>query len=170
MSHSDQQALEQRFRTILQADFGRLRRIARSYAGDGEHEDLLQEMLLQLWRALPGFEGRAKHSTWVYRIALNTALGALRKRYRQPVTHVVDHEKLLSLAPASVGDPVDASVLLDGFLAALEPIDRAVLMMSLDDLSYADIANVTGLSVNAIGIRLNRIKRRFNQTYVEDQP
>lgn len=170
MPHPEKQDLQQSFRVLLEADYGRLRHIARSYARDGEHEDLLQEILLQLWRALPGFDGRAKRSTWVYRIALNTALGALRKRYAQLTTQTMSHDDLLPLAPVSAGDPVDTDALLNDFLASLEPLDRAVLMLSLDDLPYTDIAEVTGLSVNAVGIRLNRIKHRFNQTYVGDHP
>ncbi|MGH8217441.1 MAG: RNA polymerase sigma factor [Steroidobacteraceae bacterium] len=170
MPHANEQELEQRFRELLKADYGRLRRIARSYASERDREDLLQEILLQLWRALPSFEGRANRSTWVYRIALNTALGALRKRYAQPATQTMSHDRLLPLAPVSAGDPVDADELLENFLAVLEPLDRAVLMLSLDDLQYTDIAGVTGLSVNAVGIRLNRIKHRFNQTYVENRP
>ncbi len=168
MPNPGKQELEQCFRTLLEAEYGRLMRLARSYARQGEHEDLLQEILFQIWRALPGFEGRSKRSTWVYRIALNTALGALRKHYTQPVTRAMAHAELIPLTPASVGEPVDGMALLESFLSTLEPIDRAVLMLSLDNLSYTDIADVTGLSANAVGIRLNRIKHRFNQSYVED--
>ena len=168
MPNPRKQELEQCFRALLETEYGRLMQIARSYARQGEHEDLLQEILFQIWRALPGFEGRSECSTWVYRIALNTALGALRKHYTQPVTRTMDNAELMPLTPASVGDPVDTNALLESFLAALEPMDRAVLMLSLDNLSYTEIAEVTGLSANAVGIRLNRIKHRFNQTYVED--
>ena len=170
MSNANEKEREQHFRALLEIEYGRLRRIARSYAREGEHQDLLQEILLQIWRALPGFAGRAQRSTWVYRIALNTALGALRKRYARPDMQTMSHDQLLPLASASIGDPVDADALLDAFLAALEPLDRAVLMLSLDDLSHADIAEITGLSPNAVGIRLNRIKQSFNHTYVEGHP
>lgn len=166
----DKQELEKRFRGLLQANYGRLRRITSSYAREGEREDLLQDILLQLWRALPGFEGRAKSSTWVYRIAMNTALASLRKHYSQPLTQTMSHDQLLPLTPVSAGDPIDTDALLDGFLSALEPLDRAVLMLTLDDLPYTDVAAVTGLSVNAVGIRLNRIKQRFNQIYMESHP
>jgi RNA polymerase sigma-70 factor (ECF subfamily) len=168
MSPSPQSAQEEDFRALLRENHGRLVRIARSYASAGEHEDLLQEMLLQLWRALPGYDARASRATWVYRVALNTAMDHLRKRYARPVTQAMDHAQLMPLTPASTGDPVDAEALLESFLAALTPIDRAVLMLSLDDLSYAQIAEVTGLNENAVGLRLHRIKQRFNQMYLED--
>lgn len=168
MHHDDD--LESRFRTLVRDNHGRLRRIARSYAASGEDEDLLQDMLVQIWRSLPGFDGRSLASTWVYRVALNTALGSLRKRYAQPSTTPMAHDTLVPLAAASVGDPTDPGALLDRFLAELPPLDRAVLMLSLDDLSYPEIAEVTGLNPNAVGIRLHRIKQRFNHDYVEDHP
>ena len=168
MSQSPEHAREQDFRDLLRDNHGRLVRIARSYAREGEHEDLLQEIALQLWRALPGYDARANRATWVYRVALNTALGQLRKRYARPSMHTMDHRDLMPLTPGSVGDPVDADALLEDFLAALPPVDRAVLMLSLDDLSYAQIAEVTGLNENAVGLRLHRIKQRFNQMYLED--
>jgi RNA polymerase sigma-70 factor (ECF subfamily) len=170
MRDPDDKARQARFRAVLEGNLARLRCVARSYAREGEHEDLLQEMLVQIWRSLPTFQEHARLSTWVYRIALNTALASLRRRYRQPAAHHMAHEDLLPLAPSSVGDPVDMDVLLERFLATLEPVDRAVLMLSLDDLSYAEIADITGLSINAVGIRLNRIKQRFTHTYVEDLP
>lgn len=168
MQESTDKAREAQFRQLLEENLGRLRRIARSYAAPDEREDLLQEMLMQLWRSLPGFDGRASLSTWVYRIALNTALGTLRRRYARPHERSMPHEQLLPLTPHSVGDPTDADAILDHFLALLAPLDRAVLMLSLDNLPYADIARITGLSGNAVGIRLNRMKQRFEQDYVEN--
>jgi RNA polymerase sigma factor (sigma-70 family) len=168
MSRSRKTAQEADFHALLRENHGRLVRIARSYASAGEHEDLLQEIALQLWRALPGYDARARRATWVYRVALNTAMDHLRKRYARPSLHAMDHRDLMPLTPASAGDPVDADALLEAFLAALPPIDRAVLMLSLDDLSYAQIADVTGLNENAVGLRLHRIKQRFNRTYLED--
>lgn len=168
MSHRHEPAREQEFRSLLQENHGRLVRIARSYASQGDHEDLLQDILLQLWRALPGYDGRARLATWVYRVALNTALGQLRRRYTRPRTQAMPHAELMPLTPASAGDPVDPEDLLERFLAELAPLDRAVLMLSLDDLSYADIAGVTGLNENAVGLRLHRIKQLFNKTYLEE--
>lgn len=168
MRDSTDKALEAQFRAMLTENLGRLRRIARSYAAAGEHEDLLQDMLMQLWRSLPGFDGRSSLSTWVYRVALNTALGTVRRRYAKPSELSMPPEQLLPLTAHSEGDLGDADAILDHFLALLAPLDRAVLMLSLDDLSYADIARITGLSINAVGIRLNRMKQRFEQTYVEN--
>lgn len=167
-ANNDEQHRAQ-FHRMLQENIGRLQRVARSYAAEGESEDLLQDMLMQIWRSLPGFDGRSKVSTWIYRIALNTAMGKLRQRYARPPHLAMSHEQLLPLMPHSVGDPVDADQLLDHVLVSLEPVDRAVLMLSLDDLSHADIAAVTGLSRNAVGIRLFRMKQRLEQDHVENR-
>ncbi len=161
---------EARFAALLRSQYGRLQRVARSYAPPGEHEDLLQDMLVRIWRALPGFDGRASVSSWAWRIALNTAFDALRTRYARPAMQVMAHDDLLPLSAASVGDPTDPDDLLQSFLRQLSPMDRAVLMLSLDDQPYTEIARITGLNANAVGIRLTRIKQRFNQDYVEDQP
>ena len=115
------------------------------------------------WRTAFSFDG-------IEPVGLNTALGSLRKRYTQPTTHAMQHDQLLPLVPASVGNPTDPGVLLDSFLRCLGPIDRAVLMLALDDLSYLEIAQITGINSNTVGIRLNRIKQRFNRDYVEDHP
>lgn len=162
------QNLEERFGELLRTDCARWRRIVRSYAAQGEQEDLLQEILVQVWRSLPGFDRRSKLSSWAYRIALNTAMGALRKRYREPTLVAMPHEQLLEHAMASTGDPTDPDAVLDAFLSRLTALDRAVLMLTLDDLSYAEIANITGLNSNAVGIRLNRIKQRFTDDHVEE--
>jgi RNA polymerase sigma-70 factor, ECF subfamily len=156
-----------RFAEVLRHSYRRLQGIARNYAPVGEDQDLLQEILLQVWRALPGFDGRASIGSWAWRIGLNTAFDALRRRYARPSLHAMPDDELQAIAPASVGQPVDPDALLQSFLRALPPVDRAVLMLSLDDLSYAEIADITGLNVNAVGIRLARIKKRFNQDHVD---
>ncbi|HET8554844.1 MAG TPA: sigma factor [Rhodanobacteraceae bacterium] len=88
MQESTDKAREAQFCQLLEENLGRLRRIARSYAAPDEREDLLQEMLMQLWRSLPGFDGRASQSTWV-------ALGTLRRRYARPRERSMPHEQLL---------------------------------------------------------------------------
>lgn len=168
MQAPNQKDLEGRFSELLRANCARWRRIARSYAAPGEHEDLLQDILAQIWRSLPSFDGRAQLSSWAYRIALNTAMGSLRKRYREPALLLMPHEELLSHGGASAGNPADPDDMLDAFLSRLTPIDRAVLMLSLDNLSYAEIADITGVNSNAVGIRLNRIKQRLIEDHVEE--
>jgi RNA polymerase sigma-70 factor (ECF subfamily) len=140
-------------------------RIARAYAGQ-DWDDLHQDILLQLWRGLESFEGRSAPSTWLYRVALNTALTWRRKA--APAARVTVPATETTPEPVGATGPQDPMRLLDEFLGTLNPSDRAVLLLYLDDLSYAEIADVTGLSAGNVGVRLNRLKRAFKDRYLGD--
>jgi RNA polymerase sigma-70 factor (ECF subfamily) len=144
-----------------------LGRIARVYAGArGEQEDLYQEILLQLWRGLPAFRGDSAPGTWLYRVALNTALTWRRRALRHD-------EGGVRGAPAPVARttaPRSERAILDEFLGSLGPADRSILLLYMEGLSYQDIAAVTGLSAGAVGVRLHRMKHAFTGRYVETKP
>jgi len=155
VNHDDNSLREQRFKSIVDESRHRLGRLARIYAG-GDAEDLVQEILLQVWRSLPGYDQRAKLSTWCYRIALNTAISwrrdAMRAK-RQPPGNRLATDSLQS--PANFSNEAQ---LLDRFLESLSEIDRAVLLMYLDDLTNQEIAESIGVSDGAIRTRISRIR------------
>ncbi len=141
-----------------------LRRIARVYAGaDGEEDDLHQEILLQLWRGLPSFRGDAAPGTWLYRVALNTALTWRRRATRRHRDDSVGRDRPV----ASVGAPRSEEVILAEFLGSLGAVDRSVLLLHMEGLSYAEIAEVVGAKAGAVGVRLHRIRQTFTKRYVE---
>lgn len=150
------EALEQ----VIRDNAGRLRRIARQYAGDNDCQDLLQEICVALWRGLPKFEGRSSLSTWVFRVAVNTALQFVRKR--QLPTEPISHDPTGS---TDVGDPL---AVLEDFLAGLDPVNRAVLLLDLEGLSREEVADVLGLTPGAVAVRMTRLKQRFNEEHVEE--
>lgn len=161
------------FLKLVRENRARLRRICRAYADDHEDErDLFQEVLLEAWRSLPSFEGKARIDTWLYRVALNTALGRERKR------------KVRRDARLDPGDPVMGSDVprpdramaerqrLDRLYDAvdrLEETDRALVLMYLDDRSYAEMAEVLGISESYVGVKLHRIKKKLAD-WLEDGP
>ena len=145
--------------TVLDDNRASLVRIARQYAGADDWQDLLQEISMALWRGLPGFDGRAKLSTWVYRVAINTALQFVRRR-RPPTADLVDEP------PGSL-DAGDPMAVLEEFLHTLDPINRAVLLLDLEGLHREDIGDVLGLSPGAVAARMTRLKSRFSEMYVE---
>lgn len=151
------------FERLLQDNHARLMRIARQFsAGDG-WQDLLQEIRLQLWRSLDSFRGQAQVSTWVYRVAMNTAISHQRRHlpYAAHDHATVDHAH-------AVNRGADAALeLLRDFLAALDPVNRALLIMDLDGLEREQISQVLGLSVNAIAVRMTRLRQAFEQRYLE---
>jgi RNA polymerase sigma factor (sigma-70 family) len=142
----------------------RLRAISRTWAPRA-WEDLYQEIALQLWRSLDRFEGRARLDTWVYRVALNTAIDFVRRDRRRDAREVsVDAPELP--APPRSPDPL---AILHEFAASLGDIDRAVLVMYVDGVAQRDIGDVVGLSEGAVGVRIHRLKAAFRKAYVEER-
>ncbi|PTY37205.1 hypothetical protein BGP77_08035 [Saccharospirillum sp. MSK14-1] len=156
------------FDALVHHNRGRLYRLSRAYSDSPDAAaDLHQEMLLQLWRAWPGFAGRAQASTWLYRVALNTAISQWRYR---PVSTAdyQDHEQ----ASAEPGPDVasEQQQLLEAVNRALKTfneVDRALVLLYLEQYSYAEMADVIGLTTNAVGVKLNRLKQRLSQMLEE---
>lgn len=159
---------ESAFAQLVDRNKRRLVSIARSYATGDEYQDLYQEMLLQIWRSLDRFEGRSSADTWVYRIALNTAL-----TYRRQTG-----TRLRRLPVADASPPPDASAavppagttdlrLLQEFIATLGTVDRAVFLLYLEDLTYRDMGEILGMSEGNVGVRINRIKNAFIERYCD---
>lgn len=153
------------FEELIQQNQMRIRRIALRYAAPGYADDLYQEILLQLWRGMHRFRGDSKPETWLYRIALNTAMTQMRTRLsksrdeRVLVAHEIPDEE-------TPGNRCHAEILTQ-FLDLLNEIDASVLIMYLDGIEAPDIAEVLGISVNAVAIRINRIKNKFSDTYID---
>jgi len=159
---------EERFQEVLRSAGRRLTAIVRSYARGEERRDLHQEILLQIWRSLGTFESRASLLTWAYRVALNTAITYRRKTSTSPLlTGSPDGGPARGVAAEEGhGSTRDEILLLEEFIEGLGKIDRAVFLLYLEDLSYKEVAEVTGLTESAIGARINRIKKTFTERYL----
>jgi RNA polymerase sigma-70 factor (ECF subfamily) len=150
------------FQEVYRDHAGLLARVARGFTDSGaDRDDLLQDILVALWQALPHFKGQAKLSTYVYRVAHSTALNwkRSRQRYRQKVER-------FALAPADADEPgsPDRERLewLYARIRELSPADRSLIMLHLDQVPYADIADITGLTESNVGVRLHRIKPQLS--------
>ena len=157
-------AKERLFEDIVTANRRRILAIARSYARADECRDLCQEILLQMWKGLGSFEGRSAPSTWVYRVALNTAITFRRRNGRRVEPSAVSLTESCAepVAPPSPGHEI---LILEEFLHSLGKIDRAVFLLYLEDLSYCDISEVTGLTESNVGVRICRLKKTFTHQY-----
>lgn len=121
---------------------------------------------MQIWRGLPHYDSRAKLSTWSYRIALNTALSWKRDHQRLkrlPPEHRHDTETLAGQQYFS-----DEVALLERFLVTLGDVDRAILLMYLEDLAGEDIADAMGMTAGAVRTRLSRIRSRLRNWEASD--
>ena len=145
---------------VLRENKASLARIARHYARPGEQDDLLQEISIALWRGLNRFKGKSKLSTWVYRVAINTALQYVRRR-RLPT-------EPLNTEPSDPHGMDGALHLLEEFLSTLAPVNRAILLLDLEGVDKQEIADVMGLSPGAVAVRMTRMKSSFAEQYLED--
>lgn len=124
-----------------------------------EVEDLFQEALINLWRGLPGFEGRSQVSSWVWRVTLNTCISADRKKRRNatvPLTMDID------LFDDSNAQGQQAQMLRER-IQRLQPFDRAIVLLWLENMSYDEIAAIVGITAKNVGVRLYRIKEQLKQ-------
>lgn len=153
---------ERLFEDIVAANQRRIMAIARSYARPDEQKDLCQEIMLQMWKGLDGFEGRSAPSTWVYRVALNTAITFRRKNGRRIEATGSVETGPDPVAPSSPGNEI---LILQEFLHSLGKIDRAVFLLYLEDLSYLEISDITGLTESHVGVRICRLKKAFTRRF-----
>jgi RNA polymerase sigma-70 factor (ECF subfamily) len=156
MSHGAQSVA---FAELLRENRATLARLARHYAGIEDRQDLLQEIHLQLWRCFASYEGRATRSTWLYRVALNVALSHRRKPKANWASDVVPEI-------GDSGAPFDELDVLERFLGGLDPMQRAVLLLDLEGLSREQIADVLGMTANAVAIRLTRLRQTFEREFL----
>jgi RNA polymerase sigma-70 factor (ECF subfamily) len=154
------------FRELLDRNYPRWMGIARSYAAPDARDDLLQEISLQIWKSLDRFAGQSHIDTWAYRIAINTALGwarSLRSRTNRLTRDQVDLSKLGGGLAAAHAE----KRILDEFLATLSDVDRAAMLLFLDNVPPGEAAEILGLTEGALRVRMHRIRKRFEATYCE---
>jgi len=124
-----------------------------------EQEDVLQEMMFQLWRSYKSYTGAAKFSTWMYRVCLNTALAQLRSNKKTAtVPFSADH---LQIPDSSVSNKKTDTELLMQAIAVLPPINKSIILLYLEDLSYQEIADITGFTRSNVSVRIVRIKQQL---------
>lgn len=157
------------FSEWLAAHKGILFKVVHAYAsGHADRQDLFQEIAVQVWRSVDAFRAESSVPTWMYRVALNTAIAWNRKeakhqRGKQPLK---DMEELLTAEAADVRDPR-----LDWLyrqISQLKDIDRSVALLLLDGFSYREIATIVGLTDSNVGVKINRIKAALAGKLKED--
>lgn len=153
------------YEDLLQRYLPALRRLARSYVRDPlEQEDLLQEVALGLWTALPSFRGEASERTWLYRVAHNTAIsyttGRNRRARREQPGETTDHEAP-DASPESAAIAAQRRARLWAAIDELPLVDRQIVALHLEGLRAAEIEAVTGLSSGNVAVRLTRARRRL---------
>ncbi|HEU5137530.1 MAG TPA: RNA polymerase sigma factor [Steroidobacteraceae bacterium] len=168
MNSTDQQAI---FDSWLREHAAILHHVTNGFASGADRHDLMQELMLALWRAVPAFRAASLPSTFIFRVTHNAALTWKRaeRSYRRRVDSF--QQQHIDLAPSvdeAHGEPATEQLeLLYSAIRSLEPLDRSLVLLQLDGVSYAQIAEIHGLSESNVGVRLNRIKHRLTATLQE---
>jgi len=143
-------------------------KVVNTYAVSTEdQDDLFQEILLQLWSSIPNFRGNAKETTWIYRVALNTALvwkrseKRKRKRFRTELLKVQNSRRAKNNNESS-----NHKLVLEQVYSSIRKLSKpesSIILLYLDGLSYDEMADVLGISKTNVGVRLNRAKKNLAQ-------
>lgn len=160
----DRSARETLFGEVTTQHMSILFKTAGAFGTPADRDDLVQEMLLTIWQALPSFDGRCKLSTFVYRVAHNRALDWIRsaRRYGRKLT-AFENEPLMASERVTEAAQTEQREWLYAIIRELPPLDRTVLLLHLDGLSHQEVGEITGLSANHIGVRMHRIKRWLSE-------
>jgi RNA polymerase sigma-70 factor (ECF subfamily) len=152
---------EKSFITLVKEHQGIIHKVCILYETDKEaRNDLFQEIVLQLWKSFNTFRGESKITTWMYRIALNTAISGLRKLGRKIKTEELD-DYHLNISDTSEDHQEDELQKLQWAIRQLTEIERAMIMMALDEVPYEEIAETIGITQNNVRVRMNRIREKI---------
>jgi RNA polymerase sigma-70 factor (ECF subfamily) len=152
---------EKTFVELINAHQRMVHKVCNLYAETpDERKDLFQEIVLQLWRSYHTFRGEAKFSTWMYRIALNTAIGGWRKSSRQPYFEEI-HDRHYNVGNPVESDKEEQIQNLYKAIRQLQEVDRALIMLALEEVPYEEIAITVGLTQNNVRVRMLRIREKL---------
>jgi RNA polymerase sigma factor (sigma-70 family) len=154
--------IEHKFIVEFEQNQNIIHKVCRIYTSNQDaHNDLFQEIAIQLWKAYPKFRGESKLSTWMYRIGLNTAITLYRKSKRSIVTQDFD-SILYKIESTSYDDTEEEQLkLMYAAIHQLSDIDKALIFLYLEDVNYKEISETMGISEVNARVRMNRIKTRL---------
>lgn len=154
---------EKAFEKIITEHEGLLHKVCRIYAStDADRQDLFQEMIIQLWKAFPKFKGESKLSTWLYRVAINTAITGLRRK-KDFITSYKP-ENLPHRSDENPGAAEEEQLqLLYKAIAQLNDVEKALVMLYLEDHSYDEMEDILGISSGTLRVKMNRVKEKLRQ-------
>jgi RNA polymerase sigma-70 factor (ECF subfamily) len=159
-----------KFIAVIKDNQNLIFKICYSYCSDSENrKDLQQEVLMNLWNSFSKFDGRVKISTWIYRIALNIAISYYRNDSKHKNKKVSIDESVISLSISEDAPEQDEKiVMLYQFIENLNEMDKAIILLYLDDNKYAVIAEILGISETNVATKIYRIKKILKEQYSDN--
>ena len=158
--------LSKKFHQIIEQHKGILFKVAKTYCrNDDDRQDLLQEMMIQVWKSLPKYNDTFAVTTWLYRISLNVAISFYRKNVNRHYLNMPLIEEFTSIHDDVNNEKSEQLILLEKFITELNDLDKALLFLYLEDKSHAEISEIMGLSVTNVGTKLGRIKEKLKKKF-----
>lgn len=158
--------LHQIFHEIIEQHKGLLFKVVRTYCGNEEdRQDLIQEIRIQIWKSLPKYDTKFAMTTWLYRISINVAISFYRKNSIRLQCAIP--EKLPPDFNPLSDDLQEKFNLLEKFIAELNEMDKALIMLYLEDKSYLDISEIMGISISNVGTKMGRIKEKLKKRFLK---
>ena len=158
---------EQKFLELVNENRNRILRVCRAYSwNSADQDDLYQEILFQIWRGLPGLKEKQFANTWVYRVAINTAISFVRKRASSSDRVVqfehADLTRTIESRQATEENTDDRVANLYNAIYKLNPLEKALVTLFLEDFTYEQMAEATGINANNVGVILHRAKKKLS--------
>lgn len=154
--------MEKEFLQIITDNQGIIHKVCSIYCDSEEdRRDLFQEILVQLWKSFSSFRNESKFSTWMYRVALNTAITSFKKDKRQPDKSGIPYENLQLAVEVYDTSTEDQIKMLNNAVLQLTGIEKSIILLFLEDKKYEEIAEITGITQNYVRVKMNRIKKKL---------
>ena len=164
-TNASDDAARTRFQTLLAQHRGIVLKVAFSYCrNDADRDDLAQEICTQLWRSFASYDESRTFSTWMYRVALNVAISQVRRAHSGKVaTMAIDGDEVIQIAAPTTSEPDERIAELSRFIEQLDPLNRALLLLYLEERSYREIAEVLGITETNVATKISRLKQRIRE-------
>ena len=166
---------EHKFLELVNGNRNRILRVCRVYSwNSADQDDLYQEILFQIWRGLPDLKEKNFANTWLYRVAINTAISFVRKRISRTDRVVyVEHTDLTRTIESQQTTEENTDERIANLYTAiyqLDSLEKALITLFLEDFTYEQMAEVTGINANHVGVMLHRAKKKLSCLMVVEAP
>lgn len=151
------------FLVVIERNKGILYKVANSYCQITEdRKDLIQEIILQLWKSYDNYNDKYKHSTWIYRIALNVAISFYRKENRrQQISNPITTD-IFNFTDTEIADEKESNLgLLNQIISKLDDLDKALVILYLEEKRYEEISEIIGITETNVATKISRIKNKI---------
>ena len=162
--------MEKEFIQIIQKNQGIIHKVCNIYCDEKEdRNDLFQEIVAQLWKSFPSFRKESKFSTWMYRVALNTAITSFKKVKRRPDQNRLTYDNF-QIEDESYDTETEENIKqLHRAVTQLTGVEKSIVLLYLENKKYEEIAEITGITQNYVRVKMNRVKKKLKKLMASEE-